>query len=155
MIDHVVHVADLMRRLFGESFLTVQAQTGNNHYDQSWEDTAMVTVEFENGVFVSIDSSWNRPANASTWGNVKLNLVGEKGLIELDLFSQGGVLTNQNGVSQVGTGSNLDAMMFDDFFEAILTGGKAKSTLQDGLWASQIAIRAYESVAQKGKVVLI
>ncbi|MFM9871840.1 MAG: Gfo/Idh/MocA family protein [Fimbriimonadaceae bacterium] len=150
MIDHVVHVADLIRRLLGEDVASVQAQTGNNHYSENCEDTAMVTVEFTNGVFVTIDSSWSKPPNSSTWGNVKLNMVGEKGIIELDLFCQGLVLTNQNGTSQVGTGSNLDAMLFDNFFDAILGGVRPKSTLQDGLWASQIAIKAYESVAQAG-----
>jgi predicted dehydrogenase len=155
MIDHVVHVADLLRRLFGTDIANVQAQTGNNHYSKDWEDTAMVSVEFQNGVFATIDSSWNRPANASTWGNVKLNLIGEKGIIELDLFSQGAQVTNQKGSYQAGTGSNLDALMMDDFFEAILKGSLPKSTLLDGIWASQVAIKAFESVGQNGEVALV
>ncbi len=155
MIDHVVHVADLLRRLFGEELANVQAQTGNNHYAQAWEDTAMVSVEFKNGVFATIDSSWNRPANAATWGNVKLNLVGEKGVIELDLFSQGMQVTNQNGSYQAGSGSNLDALMIDDFLEAINTNGRPKSTLLDGLWASKIAIKAFESLGQAGEVATV
>lgn len=155
MVDHVVHVADLIRRLFGEDVSHVQAQTGNNHYSQAWEDTAMVTVQFKNGVFATIDSSWNRPSNAATWGNVKLNLVGEKGVIELDLFSQGVSVTNENGNYQAGSGSNLDALMMDDFFEAIRSGRRPKSTLSDGLWASQVAIKAFESVGNAGSVALV
>lgn len=155
MIDHVVHVADLLRRLFGPNATHVQAQTGNGHYGKTWDDTALVTLGFEGGSFASIDSSWNRPSNYHTWGNVKLNLVGEKGVIELDLFSQGAILTDPTGVKSVGTGSNLDALMVGDFLDAILEGRAPMSTLNDGLWASQIAIKAYESVAQAGQPAMV
>lgn len=151
MIDHVVHVADLLRRLFGPEVAHVQAQIGNGHYGQQWDDMAMVTVGFDSGAFASIDSSWNRPDAYHTWGNVKLNLVGEKGVIELDLFSQGASLTGADGMKTIGTGSNLDALMVDDFLSAILDKRPPMSTLRDGLWASQIAIKAYESVSQSGQ----
>lgn len=155
MIDHVVHVSDLLRRLLGENISHVQAQIGNNHYGQSSDDTAMVTLEFNEGVKCTIDSSWNRPQNYATWGNVTLNIIGEKGIIELDLFSQGAFLTNQNGMNQTGSGSNLDALMIDDFLSSISENRLPKSTLNDGLWASQIAIKAYESVANLGEPALI
>ena len=155
MIDHVVHVSDLLRRLLGEEVAHIQAQTGNNHYNQPSDDTAMLTIEFKSGTKCTIDSSWNRPQNHSSWGNVTLNIVGEKGVIEVDLFSQGALVTNQNGAHQVGSGSNLDALMVDDFLSAILEGRAPKSTLKDGLWASQIAIKAYESVANLGEPALV
>ena len=41
MIDHTVHVADLLRVLLGEDPVRVQAQTGSNMYGKDWEDTAM------------------------------------------------------------------------------------------------------------------
>lgn len=155
MIDHVVHVADLLRRIFQSPPTQVQAQTGNNHYSGDIDDTAMVTINYPGGQFATIDSSWSRPANASTWGNVKLNLIGEKGVIELDLFAQGAVLTNQNGVQQTGSGSNLDANMINDFLDAITEKRPPMSTIADGLLASQIAIRAYDSVAHLGQPVPI
>jgi hypothetical protein len=45
--------------------------------------------------------------------------------------------------------------MMDDFFEAILKGSLPKSTLLDGIWASQVAIKAFESVGQAGEVALV
>lgn len=154
MIDHVVHVADLLRRIFQSNPTHVQAQTGNNHYSGEFDDTAMVTIDYQTGQFATIDSSWSRPANAATWGNVKLNLIGEKGVIELDLFAQGAVVTNQNGVHQAGSGSNLDAAMVNDFLEAIIKRRPPMSSIADGLAASQIAIKAYESVAKLGQPAL-
>lgn len=155
MIDHVVHVADLLRRIFGPDVSSVSAQIGNNHYQGEFDDTAMVTIGFTSGVFATIDSSWSKPTNYHTWGNVKLNIIAEKGVFELDLFSQGAALTSKDGYTSVGSGSNLDALMVDDFLRAIQTGSQPMSTLADGLWASRIAIAAYESVAQANQPVAV
>jgi predicted dehydrogenase len=45
--------------------------------------------------------------------------------------------------------------MVDDFLRAIQTGSQPMSTLADGLWASRIAIAAYESVAQANQPVAV
>lgn len=151
MIDHVVHVSDLLRRLLNEDPTSVQAQTGNKMHGLPVDDIAMVTVGFGSGAFATIDSSWSKPSSYPVWGNVKLNIVGEKGVIELDLFSQGVSTFGANGAGYAGSGSNLDAMLIADFISAIENNHAPKSTLADGLWASRIAIAAYESVANHGQ----
>lgn len=152
MVDHTVHVTDLLRRLLGEEPESVQAFTGNNVYGKDWEDTAMVSVGFPSGIFATIDSSWSKPATYKTWGNVKLTLVGEKGVIETDLFTQGyDVYTQKHW--QAGVGSNLDQMMVDEFIAAVRDGRQPSITLFDGLQASRVAMAAYRSVASQGDVV--
>ncbi len=155
MIDHVVHVADLVRRMLGEDPTSVQAQTGSNIFGQSWDDTAMVTVNFPSGIFATIDSSWSKPASYKTWGNVKLTVVGEKGVIEADLFTQGLDLysTDPNRHSVVGTGSNLDQLMINEFIASVVEDRAPSVTLQDGLWASRVALAAYRSKDGGGAVV--
>ena len=150
MIDHVVHVADLLRRLIGTTVSRVQAQIGNNMYHRDTDDTAMVTVEFDGGLFATIDSSWSKPEASPTWGNVRLTIVGEKGVIEVDLFSQGVTLVSDR-ISHVGSGTNLDSLMVRDFLDAIEHRRAPKSTLRDGLWASEIALLAYASVRAGGE----
>lgn len=145
MIDHVVHVADLLRRLLGEQPTTVQAQTGNNMYGLACDDTAMVTVRYPSGVFATIDASWSKPKGYKTWGNVRLNVTGEKGVIELDMFAQGFDVYTSSGHQKAGAMSNLDALMVDDFLTSIETGKPPVSSLSDGLAASKIALSAYES----------
>ncbi len=155
MIDHVVHVADLLNRMFGERANSVHASTGNNVYGQDWEDTAMVTVGFPSGRFATIDSSWSRPAGFKTWGDVTLKITGEKGMIELDLFMQGlDAYGASAGASTVGFGSNLDEMLFAEFVAAINEGRKPSVTLEDGLAASQVALAAYRSVAEQSAVAI-
>lgn len=153
MIDHVVHVMDLLRRITGENPVSVQAQTGNNMYGQNWDDVAMVTVGFPSGIFATIDSSWSKPKGYKTWGNVTMNIVGSGGMAEADLFVQGMDVTRETGTQRQGTGSGLDGLMVSEFISAIEEKRLPSVTLEDGIWASKVAIAGYESVANGGSVV--
>ena len=148
MIDHVVHVTDLLRDLLDEDVVKVQAQIGNNMYGKDWDDTAMVTLEFPSGIFATLDSSWSRPTSYKTWGDVTMNIVGEKGLIELDMFGQHIQQFRSNSPTHVaqGFGSDLDGAMVDAFIRGVLDGDPIPTTLHDGLQASRVAIQCYESV---------
>ncbi|MGV3617668.1 MAG: Gfo/Idh/MocA family protein [Fimbriimonas sp.] len=147
MIDHVVHVADLLRDLFQADPVRVQAQTGSNVYGKDWEDTAMVTMEFPNGVFATLDSSWSRPQTFYTWGDVTMNVVGDRGVIEMDMFGSH-VLQTSTHYQGVGYGSNPDMGMVDEFVRACLDGREPLVTGHDGLQAARIALAGYRSVAE-------
>ncbi len=155
MIDHVVHVADLIRDLLDEEPDTVYAQTGNNIYDQEWEDTAMVTLEYPCGAFATIDSSWSRPKSYKTWGDVMIKIVGDKGVINLDMFGQGiDHYRNDAKVSHLthGYGSDLDKAMIDAFIRSCLDNEPIPVTLEHGLAAVSVPLRAYESLRSKQPV---
>jgi len=156
LIDHVVHVTDLLRDLLGEEPVRVQAQTGNNVYGQDWEDTAMLTIEFGSGIFATLDSSWSRPSSYHTWGDVTMNVVGDNGIIELDMFGQsvqryaaGSITHSSNGF-----GTDLDALMVDDFVRACLDDRPVSVTGIDGMQAARVALAGYESVKQGQPVAL-
>jgi len=157
MIDHTVHVSDLLRVLLGEEPVRVQAQTGNNMYHKDWDDTAMLTIEFPSGIFATLDSSWSRHAGFKTWGDVTMNVVGENGLIELNMFGQeidkyaDGPVTHTLG----GYGSNLDAAMVDDFVRACIEKRPTPITAFDGVQAARVAIAGYESAASGQPVALM
>lgn len=144
MIDHVVHVADLLWRLLGEAPETVVSQTGTNMYSQEFDDTAHLTLGYPSGVFATIDSSWSRPQNYRTWGDVTLKVLGEKGVIEADLFGQG-VSELTDRYRNLGTASDLDGAMVGEFLKAVTTGRPPSVTAEDGLRASAVAIAGYES----------
>ena len=154
MIDHVVHVADLLRDLLGTEPIKVQAQIGSNMYGQSWEDTAMLTLEFPSGVFATLDSSWSRPKSFKTWGDVTISVTGDQGVVELDMFGAG-IDHFHNGTpshSLVSYGTNLDALMVGAFIDACLDEGTVPVTLADGLAASKVALAGYRS-CQSGEPV--
>lgn len=154
MIDHVVHVSDLLRRLLNEDPVRVHAVTGNNMYGQEWDDTAMLTIEYPSGVFASLDSSWSRPKSYKTWGDVTMKILGEKGVIELDLFVQGlDLFSDASGAhGMVGYTSNLDQAMVDEFLLAHAQRRAPMVTMKDGLAAADLALAAYES-AKSGQPV--
>ena len=156
MIDHVVHVSDLLRRLLKEEPASVRASTGNNMYGEDWEDTALLTIDYPSGAFATLDSSWSRPNSFRTWGDVTMKIVGEKGVIELDLFLQAvDWYSDSSGAhSQVGYGSDLDQMVVNEFARAVTERREPKISMQDGLAAAKLALAGYES-AKTGQPVSV
>lgn len=152
MIDHTVHVADLLYRLLGEEPTRVQAMIGNGMYAQAWEDTALVTLDYPSGVFATLDSSWSRPSSYKTWGDVTLTAVGEHGTIEVDLFGPGLDLFASGSPSHrlLGYGSDLDRAMIAEFVASIREGRDPLVTGEDGLAAVRVAAAAYASVGRGG-----
>ncbi len=148
LIDHVVHVTDLLRDLLGEEPVRVQAQIGNNVYGKEWEDTAMLTIEFGSGIFATLDSSWSRPQSYHTWGDVTMNVVGDLGVIELDMFGQSVQKYTVGEVTHVSHsfGTDLDALMVNEFVRACLDDRPACVTGFDGMQAARVALAGYESV---------
>lgn len=156
MIDHTVHVTDLLRALLGEEPARVQAQTGNNMYGKDWDDTAMLTIEFPSGIFATLDSSWSRPQSYKTWGDVTMNVVGDEGVIELNMFGQEIDKYADGAVSHTlgGYGSNLDAGLVNDFVRCCLDDTEPPITAFDGVQAARVAIAGYRSAASGEPVVL-
>lgn len=156
MIDHTVHVTDLLRDLLGEDPVRVQAMTGSNMYGENWEDTAMLTLEFPSGIFATLDSSWSRPSSYKTWGDVMMTVVGETGVIEMDMFGQSVNMysnaTNRYGLA--GYGSNADKGLVDAFVRCLIDDLPTPVSAHDGIAAARVAIAGYES-ARIGDVVAI
>lgn len=157
MIDHVVHVTDLLRDLLGEEPVRVQAQTGSNIYGQEWEDTAMLTIEFPSGIFATLDSSWSRPQSYRTWGDVTMNIVGDEGVMEMNMFgteTQVTTLTSNPSYQSHGWGSGMDEAMVNEFVRACLDDREPAVTGFDGLQAARVSLAGYRS-AEIGEVVEI
>jgi predicted dehydrogenase len=148
MMDHTVHVADLIRVLTGQEIAQVYAETGNNMFHGRYDDTAMLTLTLENGIFATLDSSWSRPKTFPTWGDVTLAAIGTRGIIEMDMFAQHLVHYDDrvDRIKQAFWGDNIDYLMIDEFVRVV--AGEAPATLatgEDGYRAAAVAIRAYDA----------
>lgn len=146
MIDHTVHVADLLLDLLGEEPEEVAAFVGNNMYGQNWEDTAVVSMRYPSGVAVTLDSSWSRPANFKTWGDVTMRVVGDDGVLDLDMFGQGLQHYAEDGHHELGTVPDLDAAMVDEFISAATERRTPRVSAADGIAAARVALRGYASL---------
>jgi predicted dehydrogenase len=154
-----VHVADLLRRLIGHDPVRVFAQISNKIYGQDWDDTAMLTLEYPGGIFATLDSSWSRPKSYKTWGDVTMRVVGDEGLLDMDMFNQH-VETYSNQRTPAANlhsyGSNLDLAMAQEYLSAIRDKDlKPLTSGEDGLRASAVALTAYRSVEEGVPVALL
>jgi predicted dehydrogenase len=147
LMDHTVHVADLLCDLLTDVPDRIYAQTSNNIFGQSWDDTAMLQVRFKGGVFATIDSSWSRPQAYKTWGDVRMSVVGTKGVLEMDMFGQAydWYRTVDSRHAQAGFGSDLDAELVREFASCIREDRQPLVTGEDGLRAARFAFAGYES----------
>jgi len=151
MMDHTVHVADLLRWYLNSEAVEVYAQSNNilySDYDVDVETGGLLLVTFENGVFASIDCSWNKPPYYPTWGGVTMEIVGENGLLTIDAFKQYIKVYSHQTEKPAwhAWGSDMDEGMVNEFIAAIQEDRKPAVTGYDGFKAAEIALAGYRSV---------
>jgi predicted dehydrogenase len=156
VIDHTVHVTDLMRWITGREVVEVYAETSNRMFGADFDDIGFLTMQFEGGVFATLDSSWSRPKSFPTWGDVTMNVTCEKGVLSLDMFAQNLIAYSDRtgGANWIPWGSNIDLLMLDAFVKAVLNGAPVPITGEDGLRAVDVALAAYRS-AECGEPVTV
>jgi predicted dehydrogenase len=148
MMDHVVHVMDLLQDLLGERAVSVQAHANSEMYGQVWDDCALVTVTFPSGVFATIDSSWSRPKSYKTWGDVTMNVIGDSGVIEMDMFGQYVQHYHSGPVSHTvaGYGIDMDSALVNEFIRVCMGKPADTVTMMDGLDAARVSMKGYASL---------
>jgi len=147
IIDHTVHVADLMNWFVGRRATQVFALGGNRLYDGlGIDDSGFVLIRY-GGVVGSIDPSWSRPEGYPIWGDVKMRVFGSEATLELDGFSQNLAVTRRGErLSLQGYGSNVDYYTCLDLVESTIRERAPRASGQDGLAALEIALAAYRSI---------
>lgn len=158
MMDHIVHLADIFNWLFGRELASVYAQSNQiMHADVVDVETGgLVMLQYANGLFMTIDTSWSKPLNYPTWGGLTMELVSERGLTVLDAFSQNLNIHQQTpaGNQWAYWGSDMNQAMVDEFAAAIREGRKTAVTGEDGLFALEVVLAAYRSAAINRPVTL-
>lgn len=154
--DHTVHVLDLMRDITGAEPVRVYAEISNGMFGKSLDDTGLLTIDFSNGVYATIDCSWSRPKSYPIWGNVKMDVIGINGLAKMDMFRQVIDEFSDETVRHeaVYYGDNPDAAMIASFVRAIQEDTEVVASGVDGAIAVHVVAAAYES-SRTGKAVEI
>lgn len=157
VIDHTVHVVDLMRWMTGSEVRQVYAEISNRMYGLDFDDCGVLTMELANGVFATLDTSWSRPKSYPTWGDVTIEVVGTQGTASLDMFNQ--KIVGYSDALMRATyhpwGSNIDTGLVSAFLDACRGSFPERlATGHDGLKALEVALAAYES-ARTGRTVIL
>lgn len=156
VMDHTVHLADLLRWYLGSEVVEVYAQTNHILYaeDAEVETGGLIMLTFENGTFASIDCSWSKPPYYPTWGGLTMDIVGEKGFVSLNAFNQTMTVYSHSRQRPAWWywGSDANQAMIDEFVAAIREKRSPAVTGYDGYKALEIALAAYRS-AEAGQPV--
>jgi UDP-N-acetylglucosamine 3-dehydrogenase len=152
VMDHTVHVADVLRWMLGAEARSVYAEIGSFFGAEGVDDGGILTLELEGGViadgaFATIDPSWSRGDGYPTWGDVTLRITGTSGIVEVDGFAQ--LLTTfdheRGNASWTYTGEDMNVLMLQDFLRGIAGDSPAGASGEDGLRALEIVLAAYRS----------
>ena len=150
VMDHTVHVTDLLRVLLQSEVVRVYCEADNKLIPGDFDDTGIVTLEFASGAFATIDCSWSRPRKTfPTWGDVTMAVQGTRATVEMDMFAQSATLYSEElgKISSLGYGSGIDTGLIAAFVHAVTTGEVGGlATGEDGLRAVEVVAAAYESM---------
>lgn len=150
IMDHTVHLVDIMRWLTGSEVDTMYARSNKIfHADEVDVETgALEMLTFENGVFATIDASWSRPQYWPTWGGLTIEMVTQRGAVVVDAFRQNLSIYRHDGQRSNWAywGSDMNHAMVSDFVAAIREMRPPRVTGVDGLRAVAAVLAAYESV---------
>lgn len=156
VMDHTVHLADMLRWYLNSEVVEVYAQTNRIfHADKVEVETGgLLMLTFANGVFASIDCSWSKPAYYPTWGGLTFELVSDRGAVLVDAFKQNLIVYRQDlrRAAWAYWGSDANQAMLNDFVAAVRENRAPRATGLDGYRALEVALAAYAS-AQSGQPV--
>ena len=152
VMDHTVHVADLLRWMLDVEAKSVYAEVGTFFGAEGIDDGGILTLELEggalaDGTFATIDPSWSRGDGFPTWGDMTLRITGTVGVLDVDPFARR--LTSfdhESGTTSWSyTGEDMNALMLEDFLRGVAEDDPAGASGADGLRALEIVLAAYGS----------
>lgn len=150
IMDHTVHLVDIMRWFTGSEVDTMYARSNKIfHADEVQVETgALEMLNFKNGAFATIDASWSRPQYWPTWGGLTFEMVTQRGVVVVDAFRQNLNVYRHDWqrANWVYWGSDSNQAMLTDFVSAIRENRQPRVTGLDGLRAVEATLAAYESV---------
>ena len=156
VIDHTVHVIDVLRWFWDSEVVEVYAEIGDSllHPGLGIDDAGMLSFQLANGVYGTLDTSWSRPKSYPIWGDVKIEITGKQGVAYVDALREHILVSSDKvGKSQwAGWGSDMDMGLVQDFVGMIREKRGPSITGYDGLKALEVALAAYQS-AREGQPV--
>ena len=156
VMDHTVHVVDLLRWMLKTEVVSVYAEIGSRFHGRDIDDCGILNLELDDGVIATQDPSWSRLECFPTWGDVTMEFVGDEGVTFLDLFRQKIDLYSAEATKAmwIHWGDNMDQRLIDDFVGMLREGREPSITGEDGLRALEVTLAAYLSAQTGEKVAL-
>ncbi|MFC4025081.1 Gfo/Idh/MocA family protein [Oceanobacillus longus] len=154
VLDHTVHMVDIMRWYLGKEITEVHAIVDSYFHDIPIDDAGLLTVEFENGVIASHDASWSKFTEYPMWGDATIEVIGTKQTVKVDAFKEHFRMftSGAKSLDHVFYGNDMDFGLIQDFVACVEQGREPSITGFDGLKALEVALAAYVSSDKKKTV---
>lgn len=156
VMDHSVHIVDLVLHLTGEEVSEVYAEVDTRFHDIAVDDVNVLSMELADGTPFLLDGSWSKPDSWHTWGDATLELTGSERTVAIDYMDQSLFHTvasgPDTGVHTAFYGTKANAELIDDFVDSVREERDPLITPDDGLTAVAVIEAAYES-ARTGEAV--
>lgn len=149
VIDHTVHIVDLVHWLTGERVTEVYAETGTRFFDLDVEDVNLLSMKLSDGTQFSLDGSWSRPEEWDFWGDATLEITGTSGVASVDCFDekfrQTRAAGEEPGQRSMFYGTDPNRGMITEFARAVEGRDASLVTGQEGKDAVAVVEAVYES----------
>lgn len=149
LLDHVVHVADLLHWIWATEWACVRAEAGVLHHPGlPAEDTAVVLAECTNGMILTLDPSMSRPDGMAGALDLTLRVWGEHALATVDIFAQR--VENFAGDGHLRYDvieAYMDGAMLADWVGSVRGDLPPPVSASDGFVATSLAFAAQQAVA--------
>jgi predicted dehydrogenase len=158
LIDHSVHLTDLVRHLTGREVTSVAAETGALLWGADVEDCALLSLVLDNGAVAGLDPSWSVPANNPWDYDFFLRAVGTGGSADLDDLAESVRVvsgTMADGLRLAGFAEDPDTEMIGTFCASARKGRliEPSASGEDGLRALEVALAGYASASSGARFV--
>jgi predicted dehydrogenase len=156
VMDHTVHIVDLVHWLTGERVAEVYAETATRFTDADVEDVNVLSMELTDETPFLLDGSWSKPDAWHSWGDAMLEVTGTDGVLDLDCFAQRFRVTREadpSGTSSVFYGTDPNRTMLERFVETV-RGEPPATPPADAADALAVVEAAYDS-AERGAAVAV
>jgi len=159
LMDHSVHVTDIMRHISGLEVASVTAEVDSLFWESGVDDMALMSLTFDNGAIGSVDPSWSVPAGNAWDYDFYLRVIGTKGSVSINDLAESLQLVSSAvapGMRLVPFGVDIDALMVDAFVASVRSGEFVSPCADgiDGLRALETALAGYESSSRSATVAL-
>lgn len=150
IIDHTVHVADMLRWIFETEIKSVYAEVDTRlNPGFPLDDCGMILMELESGIPVSLDPSWSRPKSRPIWGGLTMSVIGEDGVVSMNAFNENlqwsdDRIMKHSFISWERPGFYGYGLV-QSFVQSVTEGIPPTPSGLDGVRATEVALCAYES----------
>ena len=161
------HVVDTLRWLLNSEVMRVYAREIRGVLESKKLDVAdgyHSILEFENGAVASVETNWVIPRSHPNINDIKINLLGTKGMIDMDLTNHGGMrrfLSDKVDQPDLfvqpqvhGKYVGFAHAAIGDFCSRLATGDDFIITLDDGVKATRVVCALLESSRARSPVEL-